>query len=241
VSARNASKPSAKQAILDAFERSVAERGYSDTALSEVAAEVGVSKGTIVHHFLSKERILAALHVEYMRRRMHEVRYIKSVLDGPVDQLVAITYAILASHRDEYTCTRCFMREITLFSSSPNMADVREIRRDYQASVSEVIERGMKEGAIQQADVSLVTMQIFAMVNHTWTWYRPDGYFSMAEIASSYVTVLLGGLLPQDSEAELPAKVADLIERSVAVIEDAHQAPSARDMFSPDKLTPSPT
>lgn len=59
--------------ILDAFTRHIAEVGYDGTNFGTVAAEIGVSKGTIVHHFRTKERILAALHESYMERRIAEL------------------------------------------------------------------------------------------------------------------------------------------------------------------------
>lgn len=221
-------KKNTKQALLKAFERSVAERGYAETALSEVAAEVGVSKGTIVHHFRSKEQMLADIHVEFMRRRMHEVRHIKQTLHDPVDQLVAIIYAVLVSHRDDYNGAKSFMREITLFATSPNMADVREIRRDYQASVSEVVQRGMDEGAFRKQDIGLVTIQIFAMCNHTWTWYRPGGQYSMPDITRAFVTNLLEGMAQDRSDIS----VSDRVDQAVEVVEEAHKTSAGRALFS---------
>jgi AcrR family transcriptional regulator len=225
-------KSSTRQPILDAFERSVAERGYAETALSEVAAEVGVSKGTIVHHFGSKERMLAELHLQFMNRRMHEVRYIKQTLHEPVEQLVAIIYAVLASHRDEYAGAKAFMREIPLFASSPEMSDVREVRRDYQASVSEVISRGMDQRVLRRDDVALVTLQIFSMCNHTWTWYRPDGKYSMADVARTFLNVLLGGLVQPELEDGQPASVAHHVDEAVRVVEESHRATGGQELFA---------
>jgi AcrR family transcriptional regulator len=221
-----------RQLILNAFERAVAERGYADTAMSEVASDVGVSKGTIVHHFGSKERMLAEIHLEFMKRRMHEVRYIKQTLHEPVEQLVAIIYAVLASHRDEYNGAKAFMREIMLFATSPEMSDVREVRRDYQASVTEVISRGIDEGVLRPNDVDLVTLQIFSMCNHTWTWYRPDGRYSMPRIAESFLQVVLGGLeMPPNPDGE-PSTVAKSVAQAVRVVEESHLTASGRELFA---------
>ena len=47
--------------ILAAFIRSVAERGYERTNFGDIAAELGMSKGTIVHHFGTKDQLLREL------------------------------------------------------------------------------------------------------------------------------------------------------------------------------------
>jgi AcrR family transcriptional regulator len=43
--------PGRRGEILDAFVRYVAERGYERTNIGDIADELGMSKGTIVHHF----------------------------------------------------------------------------------------------------------------------------------------------------------------------------------------------
>ena len=61
-----------RAAILELFIRSVAERGYDGTNIGDLAAALEISKGTIVHHFTSKDRMLAESHEDYMRRRLAE-------------------------------------------------------------------------------------------------------------------------------------------------------------------------
>lgn len=48
--------PGRRSEILDAFVRYVAERGYERTNIGDIADELGMSKGTIVHHFGTKPR-----------------------------------------------------------------------------------------------------------------------------------------------------------------------------------------
>lgn len=57
----------ARTAILDATERRLVERGPSGIRLQDVAADVGVSHPTILHHFGSRERLVE----EVIKRRVH--------------------------------------------------------------------------------------------------------------------------------------------------------------------------
>jgi AcrR family transcriptional regulator len=79
--------------ILETFTRHIAEVGYDGTNFGTVAAQLGVSKGTIVHHFGTKDRILAALHERYVRRRIAELDLILERLDEPAEQLAAVLHA----------------------------------------------------------------------------------------------------------------------------------------------------
>lgn len=51
----------ARTAILDATERRLVERGPAGLRLQEIAADVGVSHPTILHHFGSRERLVEAV------------------------------------------------------------------------------------------------------------------------------------------------------------------------------------
>ena len=50
-----------EQLILRAGEALIAEKGYSDTSMDDIAARVGVSKGTLYLHFASKEDLILAV------------------------------------------------------------------------------------------------------------------------------------------------------------------------------------
>ena len=49
-----ASHPGRYHEILESFTRHIAEIGYHDVNFGMVAAELGITKGTIVHHFGTK-------------------------------------------------------------------------------------------------------------------------------------------------------------------------------------------
>ena len=51
-------RASSRDAILRVFAELVARKGYSDTSLSEVAGTLGLSKGTIVHHFGDRKSVV---------------------------------------------------------------------------------------------------------------------------------------------------------------------------------------
>ena len=58
--------PGRRSEILDAFVRYVAERGYERTNLGDIADELGMSKGTIVHHFGTKVQMLRELEETHL-------------------------------------------------------------------------------------------------------------------------------------------------------------------------------
>ena len=53
-----------QQQIVAACARLIATRGYADTSIRDVASAVGISTGTLLHHFESKEQLLTATLVD---------------------------------------------------------------------------------------------------------------------------------------------------------------------------------
>ena len=58
----------ARDDILRVFAEMVARNGYAGTSIGDVAAALGLSKGTVVYHFNSKLELLEGVHLAYIRR-----------------------------------------------------------------------------------------------------------------------------------------------------------------------------
>lgn len=212
-------RKNARSEILRVFAILVARDGYGETSISSVARELGLSKGTVVHHFSSKSELLAEVHMAYMRRRLEEAHEILATVDTSTGQLAAIVYALLRSHRDDREATTAFLREIVRFSDGGPMEAVRAQRTVYTSLVEGIVRRGVEEGAFETADIRLSTLQIFGMCNYAWTWYRPDGPDSVEEIAKLFLHTVLSGLVPRTGEAATRSEEIDeVIDKTIATV-----------------------
>jgi AcrR family transcriptional regulator len=187
-------RPNRKAAIVRCFGELVAEHGYDAVSLRDVAEALEISKGTILHHFRSKDRLLEQVHSEYMQRRLHEARVFLAKLDSPADQVRALIYQLMYAEAHDRAATVAFGREIVRFASEEVMGEVRQMRDEYSGLLREAIRRGMQSGQFVRADPAIVALQIFGMCNWSWTWYRPQGTWSADDIAETFTTVLFRGL-----------------------------------------------
>jgi AcrR family transcriptional regulator len=85
-----------RKQVIDAAVKSIADNGLSDTTLSTIANAAGLSQGTIVFYFKSKEALLT----EAFRARMEEYQefWTKAVSSaGPdsIDKIIALTFAAI--------------------------------------------------------------------------------------------------------------------------------------------------
>jgi TetR/AcrR family transcriptional regulator, cholesterol catabolism regulator len=205
---------SRKADIVRCFAGLVAERGYDSVSLRDVAEALEMSKGTILHHFRSKDRLLEQVHSDYMQRRLAEAHAFLAELDSPADQVRALVYQLIYAQAEDRAATVAFAREIVRFASEEVMADVRRMRDEYTALMRDAIGRGVERGQFGDVDPAIVSLQIFGMCNWSWTWYRPEGAWSAEEIAESFTAVLFRGLAANRRARPNPA-VPELVHATM--------------------------
>lgn len=204
-----------KEDIIRCFGDMVAERGYDNVSLRDVAEALDMSKGTILHHFGSKDRLLEHVHSDYMERRLAEAHSLLARLESPPDQLAGLIYQLMLAEHHDRSATVAFAREIVRFASDEIMSDVRRMRDEYTGLLRGVVQRGMDEGQFAQGNAAIVTLQIFGMCNWSWTWYRPEGAWSAEDIAEAFTRVIFNGL-GDGTTIELSADVPDVVRATIA-------------------------
>lgn len=213
--------------IVATFTRMVAENGYDAVAIRDLAEDLGISKGTVLHHFGSKDRLLEEVHSTYMRRRLDEIAIILAELDTPERRLKGMVFQNLIAMQEDADATRAFAREIVRFAREDLMKDVRAMRREYSDILRSILEEGMEQGAFRRADATIVTLQLFGMMNWTWTWLDPAGAVSVESIARTFLDTVLHGLdSGPEPAADDDAELIELVRTTIAAVA-AREAESA--------------
>jgi TetR/AcrR family fatty acid metabolism transcriptional regulator len=86
-----------EQLILQAADELMLERGYHDTSIDDIAARVGISKGTVYLHFASKEDLVVALLEHGMHQLQATFDDILSSPGTPSEKLYAIMRQMCSS------------------------------------------------------------------------------------------------------------------------------------------------
>lgn len=186
--------------ILAAFTRRVARFGYDGTNFSDIAAELSISKGTIVHHFGTKERLLGALHEQYMVRRNAEMVQLVAWSPLPDRQLAAVLFALVLYQEHDRDATVAFQREVMRLPALGERG--LRLRADHLESVRRVLRAGVESGVFRDVDVDLQSLLLFGSAHWAYTWFEPSGRHSAAEVGSALVQSVLGGLLIDRGDLE---------------------------------------
>ncbi|WJR32686.1 TetR family transcriptional regulator [Mycobacteroides immunogenum] len=206
--------------ILETFIRHVAERGYDQTNLGDIAGELGMSKGTIVHHFGTKAQLLRELEETYMTNHLEAVRVMWEQLPSPAERIAAIIYASTMLQVTARAATVASQREVVKLSDDPAMQEVRKIRGEMQALIAEEIRKGTKNKTFRKIDANLATLQLMGSLQWMWVWFSPDGLQTPEEIGAGFVDIFLGGLLVDryglPTLADPKGHVVDVVRKALA-------------------------
>lgn len=81
-----------EEAIVASVKRLLAEKGYDQMTVDEVAADVGIAKASLYKHFASKEALAAAAMVQMMGLALDQVQALEARTElGAIDRLKALT------------------------------------------------------------------------------------------------------------------------------------------------------
>src|SRR6201998_1559627 len=194
--------PGRRTEILDAFVRYVAERGYDRTNIGDIADELGMSKGTIVHHFGTKVQMLRELEETPLPRQLDVLRMAWDRLAAPHERIAAIIYASALLQVIARDATVASQREVVQLSDDPAMQHVRKLRHQLQTLTIDEIRNGIESGVFRSVDAELAALQLWGSLQWMWVWFDPVGSRTPEQVGAAFVDVFLGGLLLEPCGAE---------------------------------------
>lgn len=161
-----ASPEDRRRAILQAALNVFGRRGFHGALMEEVAQRAGVGKGTLYHHFESKEALLreALLYMMELNRAELEAR-LAGVTD-PLDKLyhvVATEYAVVSGHVD---AARVAFTEAPGIGLSPAFRSTMQaaVRRRKQ-QVRGFMEEAQRQGLVRaDVDPEMLALLLLGMV-----------------------------------------------------------------------------
>jgi AcrR family transcriptional regulator len=169
-------------------------RGYDATSIGDLAADLGVTKSAIYHHFDSKESLLAAALDEALTELTRVVDTAEEA-DGDVDAYDRLTSAVRASVQ----ILVAHLPAVTLLLRVRGNSELEERalrrRRHIDEQLARLVHAAVDEGALRDdIDAELISRLVFGTVNSLVDWVRPDGVLDAAALGETVVIVVFDGL-----------------------------------------------
>lgn len=184
------------------------QKGYHATSMQDIAAAVGLYKGSLYHYIGSKEDLLIQVFERAMGTLLEDVeRIVADPSLAPAEQLRLVIQAHVQAVADNLDALTVYLHEFRALAGE-SLERVRAQRERYQELVSMVVERGVRLNEFATADVGVATLGLLGMCNWLAQWYSPAGRLDARAIAGLLADLLLKGLLAAPTSTPAPARRA---------------------------------
>ena len=173
------------------------EKGYQAARIEDIAARVGILKGSLYYYIESKEDLLYALVVDGHTKGLATIEEDEHDDTGATDaasRLGAFIARWMAMVPTTGEYAQVTERDVRLLTDE-RRATVMEMRNEMHRYVRKLVERGIDEGQFDAGiDPGAATNSIFELLNSTVRWFRPTGRLSYEDLAIFYQAFVLNGL-----------------------------------------------
>jgi TetR/AcrR family transcriptional regulator, cholesterol catabolism regulator len=181
--------------IVDTASAVFADKGYEAATVQDIAARVGLLKGSLYYYIESKEDLLFAV---LERAYAHTITWAREQ-DAPHRGSDAATrlcnfIAGWMENLDRESASMKLDREIR-YLSPEHTAAIAELAAEIESVLAAILAKGVAEGTFAgDTDVSVAVNTILPLLNSTSAWYQPTGRLSWTEITSWCQSFILRGL-----------------------------------------------
>lgn len=173
------------------------EKGYAATSLQDLAAAVGLQKGSLYHYISSKEDLLFGI-VEYTHQFFLDV--LATTLDPtrpPLDEIHAIVRAHALFAVENFHITSAFYHDRAALSAERRRA-VTRTRDAYEERFCGLIRAGQERGDISaDIDPQLAALGLLGMLNSMQLRYRLGAEMTPTAVADEFSRLCVRALRPE--------------------------------------------
>ena len=199
---RRLSRQQREAQILDAATRVFASKGFREATTKEIAAEAGVSEGTIYNYFESKYDLLIAMSQRLAWESLQQLDHLPPQQDvrAYVSALVRDRFELLEKNMD---LIRALMPEV-LVDHQLRQAYVEQVLSPALSYLGAIIENRTKAGVFREVDTEVVgRAMIGAVMSFGYLWLQHPSELdqrSQEELVSEVVGLFLDGLRVRPAE-----------------------------------------
>lgn len=211
MSLRERQRQERERLILCAASDLFVERGYHDTSIDDIAARVGIAKGTVYLHFASKEDLAVALVEQGARTFAQRLDAILASDGTPRAKLETIferTYSAMGEGISQ-AFSAIFRNPEVIVRMRERHDDMSAVWREPMRRLSEVLDEGKAAGEFDPEMPTPVMLNLFMGLLAPHRWERPmEGATPPAEIARHISRFFFKGIAASQPSEHAPPKAA---------------------------------
>jgi AcrR family transcriptional regulator len=216
--------------ILAAARAVIAEKGYENTLLSDIARRAGVVDGTIYRYFENKRDLLIKVAQVWFGEQLMMDSHLDSI-DGTQNKLRHLAWRTLSIVRREPVLARFMLMELR---PDPNYRNTPffEMNRKFTHEVLQVCRDAIASGEfLKDVSPNMLRDMLHGCIEHrTWAFLRGEGDFNIDEVADGIAKVIYRGMAarPEGTAGTLDSLIRRLESVADTLDPPRDKAPSTR-------------
>jgi len=156
--------------------RVIARQGGHRLSLQDIADEAGVSKGLVLYHFKSKDRLFLTTMRWALLRTARRIRERIADIEDPRKTVTALVDAVFVGPEPNHEFTLLYLDLVEHAARVPPFGELSTITHDIiNGLYAEVIGNGVQRGAFHVDDVDEAAAAMRAYIEGTLlTWLQDD-------------------------------------------------------------------
>jgi len=185
-----------REQVIDAAAKVFAAKGFEAARLEEIAAELGVLKGSLYYHAASKAELLFLVTRRRMLTIIEHTQAI-AVSEAPPAEKLATAVRAHLQHLDQHhpESSLWFMQPSRSAKSADRQAEIGALHREYEVVLRGIVQDGIGSGDLRRdLDATVATLGVLGMCNWLPRWYDRDGRLAIDGIGDTFIGMVLDGL-----------------------------------------------
>ncbi|MEI7968298.1 MAG: TetR/AcrR family transcriptional regulator [Betaproteobacteria bacterium] len=169
-----------------------ADRGFPGASMADIARSCGVSKPLLYHYYRDKCELLFDIADSYMERLLVIADGVqREGLDRDA-HLRTLIARFMAEYEHSQAQHRVLVQDVKFLGKVERNHILSKERRVVEIFTALIA--GLQPSLSRPAPPVPLAMILFGMINWTFTWLRPDGPLSYADMAGIVADVFLHGV-----------------------------------------------
>lgn len=185
-----------EELIRQVAEEMLFERGYHEMSMDDIAAQVGIAKGTLYRHFASKEDLVFALIMRDLSGIVGDLEKIRAANTTAQEKLVATFQVIYQKISGKYVSA--MDSSIVPTFTRERMACLKEVKEPFLEHFSSILAAGQASGEFDVTLPTDVLMYAVISLNAPMTYRRlvAEGNRTKEELEKDLIRILLKIVAP---------------------------------------------
>lgn len=170
--------------------------GYHGTSTRDIATAAGMSATAMYAHYSSKEAMLFRLCLLGSGAALEALKHAADQASAPLQRLRSAVYAFAFWHAQNHVMARVAQWNITALGPE-SFQVVASQRRETEATMREILVRGIEAGEFVVPDLAGTTLAILSLCIDIGRWYPSRTINVPEQLASTYVALVEAMVVPR--------------------------------------------